>query len=106
MPKSMREQPAITQLKAMHYFVHVARVGSFSAAARLLRLTQPAVSRQVRSLERAIGVPLLYRNGRNVVPTEAGEILLARAVQLEESVANAYEDVRAGAVVPSGTLAL
>jgi LysR family nitrogen assimilation transcriptional regulator len=97
---------AIPDLKAMNYFVQVARLGSFSAAARSLRMTQPAVSRQVRKLEREIGVALLYRHGRSVAPTEAGTILLARATALNQSLASAYEEVRAGAVVPAGLLAL
>lgn len=49
--------------------------GSFSAAAHRLRLTQPAVSRQVSLLERRLGVELVRRTQRGVHPTEAGELL-------------------------------
>ncbi len=93
-------------IKGMNYFVEVAQLGSFSAAARHLRITQPAVSRRVRSLEQELGVPLLQRQGRTVVPTPAGEILLARATALQRSAGAIYEEVRAGAAVPSGPLAL
>jgi LysR family nitrogen assimilation transcriptional regulator len=93
-------------LKSMQYFVQVAELGSFSKAAMLLRLTQPAVSRQVRKLEGEIGVPLLYRKGRNVAPTEAGQILLARAKELDREASKICEDVRAGALRPSGKLSL
>src|SRR5712664_1963824 len=57
----------------------VARHGSFSRAARELRLTQPAVSMQVRQLELALGLPLLERVGKRAFPTKAGELLLAHA---------------------------
>src|SRR4029453_9745550 len=57
----------------------VARHGSFSRAARELRLTQPAVSMQVRQLERELGLPLLERVGKRTYTTKAGELLLAHA---------------------------
>ncbi len=93
-------------IKGMNYFVEVVRLGSFSAAARHLRITQPAVSRRVRALEQDLGVALLQRRGRTVVPTHAGEILLARATALQRSAGAIYEEVRAGAATPSGPLAL
>lgn len=57
----------------------IARHGSFSRAAHALNLTQPAVSMQVRHLERALGLPLLERVGKRTFPTRAGELLLAHA---------------------------
>lgn len=57
----------------------VARHGSFSRAAQELRLTQPAVSMQVRLLEGRLGAPLLERVGKRAFPTPAGEVLLAHA---------------------------
>lgn len=63
-----------TQLRAFHF---VATEGGFSAAARRLRLTQPAISQQLRALEREHGVELFHRAGRKVLLTDAGESLLA-----------------------------
>jgi DNA-binding transcriptional LysR family regulator len=57
----------------------IARHGSFSRAAQALNVTQPAVSMQVRQLERALGLPLLERVGKRAFPTRAGELLLAHA---------------------------
>jgi len=57
----------------------IARHGSFSRAAQALNVTQPAVSMQVRHLERALGLPLLERVGKRAFPTRAGEVLLAHA---------------------------
>jgi LysR family nitrogen assimilation transcriptional regulator len=96
----------VPDLRALNYFTHVARAGSFSGAAKALRITQPAVSRQVLKLEREIGVSLLQRRGRSVVPTEAGHVLLARATALNAAVEAAYDDARAGARAPAGSLSL
>jgi LysR family transcriptional regulator, glycine cleavage system transcriptional activator len=64
-----RDLPSTTSLQA---FEAVARLGSFTAAAQELALTQSAVSRQVAGLERQLGVTLLQRMARDVVPTPEG----------------------------------
>lgn len=65
-------------LKQIEYFVRVAELGSFTRAAVVLNIAQPALSRQVRLLEVELRQPLLIRTGRGVVPTEAGKLLLGR----------------------------
>ena len=64
------------ELGWMRIFVEVARLGSFSSAAALLGLTQPAVSYQIRRLEEQFGVSLLRREHRGVTLTAEGERLL------------------------------
>lgn len=60
-------------------FVEVARLGSISAAARVLGLTPSAVSQQISALERACEVDLVQREPRGVSLTGAGQVLLAQA---------------------------
>lgn len=60
-------------------FLAVAEAGSFSAASRLLHLTQPAVSKRIASLESEIGAPLFDRVSRAVKLTPAGLVLQPRA---------------------------
>ncbi len=60
-------------------FREVARLGSFSRAARALSLTQPAVSQQVAALERQAGARLLERGAGGLTLTPAGTLLLAHA---------------------------
>src|SRR5438445_11542235 len=67
------------QLAHLRALGAVARHASFSRAAGELGVTQPAVSMQVRQLERALGQPLLERVGKRAFPTRAGELLLAHA---------------------------
>ena len=63
-------------LKQLEYFVRVAELGSFTRAAQVLGVAQPALSRQVRLLEVELRQNLLVRNGRGAIPTEAGQVLL------------------------------
>jgi DNA-binding transcriptional LysR family regulator len=67
------------QLTHLRTLRAIAQHGSFSRAAQTLRLTQPAVSMQVRHLERALGLPLLERVGKRAFPTRAGQLLLTHA---------------------------
>ncbi|WP_410534948.1 LysR family transcriptional regulator [Streptomyces sp. KL2] len=60
-------------------FHEVVRTGSYSAAARSLGYTQPAITQQMKALERAVGTPLFLRAGRRMRLTEAGEALSRHA---------------------------
>ena len=60
------------RLASMETFIRVVETGSFSGAARQLRVGQPAVSKTVAQLENYLGVKLLTRSTRGLTPTEAG----------------------------------
>ena len=70
-------------------FVRVAQLGTLSAAASQLHLTQPAVSSQIKLLTQAVGEPLLKRHRYGVRLTPAGEGLLPHAAALERALAGA-----------------
>jgi len=67
------------EIRELRAFVAVAEEGSFSAAARVLHLSQSALSQTVQSLERRLGVQLLQRHSTGVTITEAGTTLLREA---------------------------
>ncbi|MFC8278292.1 LysR family transcriptional regulator [Streptomyces sp. NPDC057271] len=66
-------------LALLRTFVAVHRAGSFTRAAALLGLSQPAVTSQIRTLERQLGRPLFLRQARGVTPTTIGDELAHRA---------------------------
>jgi LysR family nitrogen assimilation transcriptional regulator len=82
-------------LKHLESFVRVAELGSFSKAARVLDIAQPALSRQVRALETDLRETLLLRNGRGVTLTDAGRRLFEHGVQILQRVAQAREELGA-----------
>jgi DNA-binding transcriptional LysR family regulator len=70
----------------METFICVVETGSFSAAARRLKIGQPAVSKSIAQLEDRLGVRLLLRSTRGLTPTEAGQQYYERAKHsLEEA---------------------
>ncbi|MFE9930333.1 LysR family transcriptional regulator [Streptomyces sp. NPDC005533] len=66
-------------LALLRTFVAVHRAGSFTRAAALLGLSQPAVTSQIRTLERQLGRPLFHRRARGVTPTAVGDELAHQA---------------------------
>lgn len=73
------EGRAPLDLKQLRAIVTVAEVGSVTRAAELLHLVQPAVTRQIRTLEQELGVDLFERTGQGMRPTEAGAVMVDRA---------------------------
>jgi len=76
---------------AFRYFAAVAAAGSVRAASRELNIAASAINRQVLMLEQALGLALFERTGRAMVPTEAGQLLLAACRETLQG----YEDVLA-----------
>lgn len=93
-------------LKQLEYFVRVAELGSFSKAAMVLGIAQPALSRQVRVLELDLCTNLLIRTGRGVALTEAGQRLFDHAVGILQSVERATEDMESARGEPSGRIVI
>jgi len=83
------------ELRHLRALAAVADELSFSRAAHRLHITQPALSRQVRALEKLVGCELLQRNTHGVELTLAGEALLASARQLLAGLAEAVTAARA-----------
>ncbi|WP_405562365.1 LysR family transcriptional regulator [Streptomyces sp. NBC_01180] len=84
----------------------VAATGSFSAAARELGCTQPAVSQQMKALETSSGTTLLIRTGREMRLTQAGEALVRHAGGILAGLTAAEEEVAAIAGLRAGRVRL
>lgn len=81
------------------YFWHVAREGGMTAASKVLHVSQPALSSQVKKLEKALGEELFHRSGRGLILTEVGRMVFEYAGEifelgdrLKEAVAGADTD--------------
>ncbi|HWQ51346.1 MAG TPA: LysR family transcriptional regulator [Terriglobales bacterium] len=81
-------------LQAIEYFVAVAEHRSFTRAAAACYVTQPALSRRIKELEREVGCPLLRRTTRSVELTEAGLAFLAHALRIVRSCGELRRDMR------------
>lgn len=92
------------RLTAMETFVGVIEAGSFSAAARRLRVGQPAVSKSIAQLEERLGVRLLLRSTRGLSPTDAGQQFYERAKRAIEEADEADQAARGASTGLSGRL--
>ena len=90
----------------LRLLVEVERRGSISAAAEACAVSQPSATKQLKTLEAAIGEKLVERNGRASRLTEAGEIVAAHAARVLETLQGLQEEIAALRGAEIGTLAL
>ena len=95
---------AMLDIYEMLIFLAAAETGSFSEAGRRLQLSQPAVSMQIRSLEKRLDVLLFHRAGRHISLTEAGQALVPMARQLVNQAIQVQETITALQGTVTGTL--
>lgn len=81
------------ELHHLRYLRSVVRTGSVTAAAAAEFVAQPSVSKQLRQLEREIGVPLFHRVGRKVVPTDAAFALADLADRVFDDIASTLGEI-------------
>ena len=89
-------------VRQLRYFIAIVEARSFSRAAELLHVAQPALSHHVRTMESDLGVQLLHRGARGVLPTEAGLRLLERAHVVDAEISFLYDHVRGRETRPTG----
>ena len=82
------------ELRQLRYFLAVAEDLHFTRAAQRMHIAQPALSAQIRALEREVGGPLLDRSTRNVQLTEAGQALALEAAQIVQAADRALAEIR------------
>lgn len=93
-------------LRQLRTFRSVAELGSLSKAADRLRTTQPGLSRQIKLLEQELRVQLFVRNGRGMLLTSAGRMLLDRTEGLVRRIEQVRDDIKSTGGNPSGRVVL
>jgi DNA-binding transcriptional LysR family regulator len=93
-------------MQQIRCFCAALELGSFTAAADALRVSQPAVAEQVRKLEQALGADLFVRAGRGVVPTDAGRAFAEHAAHSLRAAEDAADSVGELTAIRGGTIAL
>ena len=88
--------------RQLTYFRQIVDSGSMSGAARMLGIAQPSLSQQTRNLEDSLGVELLVRTARGVVPTEAGQRLYDHSCRITRMMEVARADVVSVGSQPAG----
>jgi DNA-binding transcriptional LysR family regulator len=93
-------------MQQIRCFCAALELGSFTAAAEALRVSQPAVAEQIRKLEQALGSDLFVRAGRGVVPTDAGRAFAEHATRSLRALEDAADSVGELSALRSGTVAV
>jgi LysR family transcriptional regulator, nitrogen assimilation regulatory protein len=93
-------------LKQLRTFRAVAELGSLSKAADRLRTAQPGLSRHIKLLEHELRVELFIRNGRGMLLTSAGRMLLDRTTGLVRQIEQVRDDIQSAGGSPSGRVIL
>jgi len=96
----------LDRVTSMQVFARVAALGSFSAAARALGLSQTMVTKHVAALEERLGIKLLHRSTRRLVLTEGGRHYLAAVERILAEIEEAEASAGLDRIEPRGTLRL
>ncbi len=90
----------------LKYFVEVAKQRNFTKASHILLVSQPSISKMIKSLEDELKVTLLDRSERQIKLTDAGVIVYEQAVKILQSVENVYASVNELVQAKKGTIKL
>tara|TARA_B100000686_G_scaffold350330_1_gene446011 strand:+ start:1370 stop:2278 length:909 start_codon:yes stop_codon:yes gene_type:complete len=93
-------------VRQLRYFSAIVDAKSFTGAADRVNVAQPALGLQVRKLEEELGVSLLYRHSRGVIPTEAGTVLMRHANAILKQIEQAKQEVIDVSGPPRGDIVL
>lgn len=90
----MSKSDTILSAKSLRYFLQLIETMNYTQAAQILGITQPALTQQVKKLERAIGAPLFGQMGKKLYLTEAGKEMEAAAIELLNTINGVISDIQ------------
>lgn len=92
--------------KALNYFDELTKNMSYTKTAQLLGITQPALTQQIKKIERVVGAPLFYSVGKKIYLTDAGTSLLKATHQMFDLINNVTDQIQQESSETSGTISI
>jgi DNA-binding transcriptional LysR family regulator len=92
--------------KALNYFDELTKNMSYTKTAQLLGITQPALTQQIKKIERVVGAPLFYSIGKKIYLTDAGTLLLKTTHQMFSMINNVTDQIQQESSERSGTISI
>ena len=98
------QQENIFSSKTLTYFLQLAETMSYTQAAQILGITQPALTQQIKKLERTVGAPLFYSVGKKLHLSDAGYTMLDATHQIYETLNKAADEIQQSTSATQGTI--
>ncbi|GEK27755.1 LysR family transcriptional regulator [Furfurilactobacillus siliginis] len=98
------KQETIFSSKTLTYFLQLAETMNYTQAAQILGITQPALTQQIKKLERTVGAPLFYSVGKKLRLSEAGNTMLAATHDIYEVLNQATDEIQQSTSAESGEI--
>lgn len=96
----------IFKSKALVYFVELTKNLSYTRTAQLLGITQPALTQQIKKIERVLGTPLFYSVGKKIQLTDAGNSLLKATTDIFQMINTAKNEIQHSTTATSGKISI
>ncbi|AUI71144.1 LysR family transcriptional regulator [Companilactobacillus alimentarius] len=92
--------------KALNYFDELTKNMSYTKTAQLLGITQPALTQQIKKIEKVVGAPLFYSVGKKIYLTDSGTLLLKATHQMFNLINNVTDQIQQESSERSGTISI
>lgn len=102
----MQKTDSILSAKSLRYFLQLIETMNYTQAAQILGITQPALTQQLKKLERTIGTPLFGQIGKKLYLTEAGKQMQSAAVELLQTINSVVENIQEFTKKDQGTISI
>lgn len=100
------KQENIFSSKTLSYFLQLAETMNYTQAAQILGITQPALTQQIKKLERTVGAPLFFSVGKKLHLSDAGATMLAATQEIYEVLNQATDEIQRSTSATSGAISI
>lgn len=100
------KQDNIFSSKTLSYFLQLAETMNYTQAAQILGITQPALTQQIKKLERTVGAPLFFSVGKKLHLSDAGATMLSATQDIYEVLNQATDEIQRSTSATSGAISI